>query len=101
MPQTYCALDRSLSGRYVNSSTTGFQALGIQPFSGKAIESQAFLRRKKVTDMVRLLGKMEGKVVKIEEVLFGSGLNVMGNVLLLSDLISLEEEEVAGRIEEK
>lgn len=54
-----------------------------------------------MTDMVRLLGKMEGKVVKIEEVVFGSGLNVMGNVLLLSDLISLEEEGVAGRIEEK
>ncbi|KAK3027558.1 LOW QUALITY PROTEIN: hypothetical protein RJ639_042327 [Escallonia herrerae] len=45
-------------------------------FSGAALESQACLREKKVKDMVKYLSGMEGKVVKIAEVVFATLFNL-------------------------
>uniref|UniRef100_A0A5B7AMB7 (S)-N-methylcoclaurine 3'-hydroxylase isozyme 2 n=1 Tax=Davidia involucrata TaxID=16924 RepID=A0A5B7AMB7_DAVIN len=65
-------------------------------FSGRAIESQACQREKKVMEMVKFLSEMEGKVVKVGEVVFATVFNVLSNVLLSRDFISLEEESVDG-----
>ncbi|KAM3687182.1 hypothetical protein ACB098_10G060900 [Castanea mollissima] len=65
-------------------------------FSGKALESQACLQEKKVMDMVELLGTMEGKVVNIGEVIFATVFNMLSNVLLSRDFISLKDESVGG-----
>ena len=69
-------------------------------FSGKALESQACLQEKKVKEMVELLGTMEGKVVNIGEVIFATVFNVLSNVLLSSDFISLKDESVGGGLKE-
>ena len=111
--------DRGLSGRYVPSvfsymgSEINNLSLGwtlecsgrwkflrtlcrAELFSGKAMESQACLREKKVMDMVELLGTMEGKVVKIGEVIFATVFNMLSNALLSKDFISLKDESVDG-----
>ncbi|KAK6947724.1 Cytochrome P450 [Dillenia turbinata] len=69
-------------------------------FSGKALESQACLREKKVMEMVSFLRKKEGKVVKIGEVVFNTVFNVLSNVLVSRDFVSLEEEMTNGGIKE-
>ncbi|XP_059643413.1 probable (S)-N-methylcoclaurine 3'-hydroxylase isozyme 2 [Cornus florida] len=65
-------------------------------FSGKAIESQACLREKKVRDMVSFLRVKEGKAVKVGEVVFATVFNMLSNVVMSKDFISLEEENVDG-----
>ena len=50
--------------------------------------------------MVGLLGTMEGKVVNIGEVIFATVFNMLSNVLLSSDFISLEDESVDGGLKE-
>ena len=47
-------------------------------------------------DMVELLGTMEGKVVNIGEVIFATVFNMLSNVLLSRDFISLKDESVGG-----
>ncbi|XP_065622747.1 LOW QUALITY PROTEIN: (S)-N-methylcoclaurine 3'-hydroxylase isozyme 1-like [Quercus suber] len=69
-------------------------------FSGKALESQACLQEKKVKEMVELLGTMEGKVVNIGEVIFATVFNMLSNVLLSSDFISLKDESMGGGLKE-
>ncbi|XP_059655805.1 probable (S)-N-methylcoclaurine 3'-hydroxylase isozyme 2 [Cornus florida] len=111
--------DRTLSARYVphvappKSSEVNHLSLGwalecndawkklrsicrTELFSGKAIESQACLREKKIRDMVRFLSVMEGKVVKVGEVIFATVFNMLGNVFISRDFISLEEENLDG-----
>uniref|UniRef100_A0A5B7AP61 (S)-N-methylcoclaurine 3'-hydroxylase isozyme 2 n=1 Tax=Davidia involucrata TaxID=16924 RepID=A0A5B7AP61_DAVIN len=65
-------------------------------FSGRAIESQACLRERKVMEMVKFLSETEGKVVKVGEVVFGTVFNMLSNVFMSKDFISLEEESVDG-----
>lgn len=65
-------------------------------FSGKAIESQACLRERKVMEMVAFLGTMEGMVVKVGEVVFATSYNMLSNVLLSRDFIVLGDESVDG-----
>ena len=111
--------DRGLSGRFVPSVFTHIQSeinnlsLGwslecsgrwkflralcrAELFSGKAMESQACLREKKVMDMVELLGTREGEVVKIGEVIYATVFNMLSNALLSKDFISLKAESVDG-----
>lgn len=67
-------------------------------FSGKAIESQACLRERKVMEMVEFLSRMEGKVVKIGEVVFATVFNMLGNVLMSRDFTRLGEESEEGKM---
>lgn len=67
-------------------------------FSGKAIESQACLRERKVMEMVEFLSRMEGKVVKIGEVVFATVFNMLSNVLMSRDFTRLGEESEEGKM---
>ncbi|XP_059643857.1 probable (S)-N-methylcoclaurine 3'-hydroxylase isozyme 2 [Cornus florida] len=111
--------DRILSARYVPSAvpakSSKFNHLSLgwalecndrwknlrticrtELFSGKAIESQACLREKKVMDMVKFLGGKEGKEVKVGELGFATLFNMLSIVLISRDFISLEKESVDG-----
>ncbi|KAL7188803.1 hypothetical protein ACSBR1_038624 [Camellia fascicularis] len=67
-------------------------------FSGKAIESQACLRERKVMEMVEFFSRMEGKVVKIGEVVFATVFNMLSNVLMSRDFTRLGEESEEGKM---
>lgn len=67
-------------------------------FSGKAIESQACLRERKVMETVEFLSRMEGKVVKIGEVVFATVFNMLSNVLMSRDFTRLGEESEEGKM---
>ncbi|PIA62403.1 hypothetical protein AQUCO_00200420v1 [Aquilegia coerulea] len=62
----------------------------IELFSPKMIESQAYIREVKALDMVRFLRKKEGQVVKIVEVVFGTLVNIFGNLVFSKDVFDLE-----------
>ncbi|KAL2236913.1 (S)-N-methylcoclaurine 3'-hydroxylase isozyme 1-like [Sesamum indicum] len=64
-------------------------------FSNKALEAQACLREKKVAEMVEYLGRKEGEVVKIGEVVFAAVYNTLGNLCFSRDLIGLGDEKMA------
>ncbi|KAA8521984.1 hypothetical protein F0562_012702 [Nyssa sinensis] len=68
-------------------------------FSGKAIESQACLREKKIMDLVKYLSSMEGKVVNVGEVVFATVFNVLSNALLSRDFIVLGVDGVMKGLE--
>ncbi|XP_065870137.1 probable (S)-N-methylcoclaurine 3'-hydroxylase isozyme 2 [Euphorbia lathyris] len=61
-------------------------------FSVKAIESQASLREKKLTEMIEFLRSKQGEVVNIGEVVFATVFNTLSNLLFSKDLIGLEDE---------
>ncbi|KAM3320041.1 putative (S)-N-methylcoclaurine 3'-hydroxylase isozyme 2 [Capsicum chacoense] len=61
-------------------------------FSPKAIESQAALREKKVSEMIDFLRSNKGETVKISEILFGTILNMLGNLFFTKDLCQLDYE---------
>ncbi|KAL3362220.1 hypothetical protein AABB24_014880 [Solanum stoloniferum] len=61
-------------------------------FSGKVLESQAYMREKKVMELVEFLRSKEGQVVNIGELVFATVLNMLSNVLISKDMIHLEEE---------
>lgn len=61
-------------------------------FSPKAIESQAALREKKVSEMIDFLRSNKGETVKISEILFGTILNMLGNLFFSKDLCQLDYE---------
>ncbi|KAH7864131.1 hypothetical protein Vadar_026110 [Vaccinium darrowii] len=65
-------------------------------FSGKAMESQAVLREKKVIEMVEFLRGKEGEVVGIVEVVFATVFNMLSNVMMSRDFIRLGEENLGG-----
>lgn len=67
-------------------------------FSGKALESQARLREKTVMDLVEFLGTMEGKVVKVREVVFATVYNMVSKALISRDLIRLGDGNGDGGI---
>ncbi|XP_049388227.1 probable (S)-N-methylcoclaurine 3'-hydroxylase isozyme 2 [Solanum stenotomum] len=56
-------------------------------FSPKAVESQAALREKKVSEMIHFLRSKKGETVKISEILFGTILNTLGNLFFSKDLV--------------
>ncbi|KAK6794413.1 hypothetical protein RDI58_007866 [Solanum bulbocastanum] len=61
-------------------------------FSPKAVESQAALRKKKVSEMIDFLSSRKGKTVKISEILFGAILNTLGNLFFSKYLCDLDYE---------
>ncbi|KAF9668321.1 hypothetical protein SADUNF_Sadunf15G0116600 [Salix dunnii] len=64
-------------------------------FSATAIESQAVLREKKIEEMVEFIGRREGEVVRIGEVVFAIVFNTIANLLFSVDLIGLEDDGAA------
>lgn len=65
-------------------------------FSGKVLESQACLRGKKVMELVEFLRSKEGQVVNLGELVFATVLNMLSNVLISKDMVSLEKETEDG-----
>ncbi|EEF48750.1 probable (S)-N-methylcoclaurine 3'-hydroxylase isozyme 2 [Ricinus communis] len=113
--------DRLLSGRYI-PATTPYEdnvldriALVWNPscsdqwkflramcrselFSAKAIESQATLREKKLTEMLDFLTSKQGQIVNIGEVVFTTAFNTISNLLFSKDLLSFEDQGNAGEL---
>lgn len=113
--------DRTLSGRYVphvapakslelNNLSLGWtlecneywrnlRAISRgELFSNTAMSSFACIREKKVMEMIKLLCKLHGKVVKIREVTFAVVFNIVSNILVSKDLINLEDESLSGEM---
>ncbi|TMW89785.1 hypothetical protein EJD97_016624 [Solanum chilense] len=67
-------------------------------FSGKVLESQTYLREKKVMELVEFLRSKEGQVVNIGELVFATVLNMLSNVLISKDMVNLEKETEDGGI---
>ncbi|KAG5616873.1 hypothetical protein H5410_016697 [Solanum commersonii] len=61
-------------------------------FSLKAVESQAALREKKVSEMIHFLRSRKGETVKISEIMFATILNTLGNLFFSKDLCDLDYE---------
>ena len=55
-------------------------------------------REKKVSEMLEFVGKMQGQVVKIRDLVSAAVFNMLGNVLVSRDLIGLEDESVNGEV---
>ncbi|XP_050221239.1 probable (S)-N-methylcoclaurine 3'-hydroxylase isozyme 2 [Mercurialis annua] len=62
-------------------------------FSAKAVESQASLREKKVSEMMDFLSKKQGEVVNIGEIVFTTAFNTISNLLFSKDLLSYEDHQ--------
>ncbi|XP_060211636.1 probable (S)-N-methylcoclaurine 3'-hydroxylase isozyme 2 [Lycium barbarum] len=114
--------DRMLSGRYVachirvkgsrlHNLSTGLleecdeywksirTIYRAELFSTKALESQVSMRENKVTEMIQHLAKTQlGQVIKIRDVVFVTALNVLGNLILSTDLIDFEGKGVGERM---
>ncbi|KAF3448493.1 hypothetical protein FNV43_RR09206 [Rhamnella rubrinervis] len=113
--------DRNLSGRYVphvapaKSPLLNNLSLGWvgecneywrnlrtvcrgELFSSKSITSQACIREKKVSEMLELVGKMQGQVVKIRDLVSAVVFNMLSNVLVSRDLIDLKNESLNGEV---
>ncbi|KAF5780010.1 putative cytochrome P450 [Helianthus annuus] len=58
--------------------------------SGKALESGAKMREKKVMEMVKYLASKEGQDIVIKDVVFVTAMNNLGNALLSIDLVDYE-----------
>ncbi|KAL5549039.1 hypothetical protein UlMin_004270 [Ulmus minor] len=65
-------------------------------FSAKALGSQASIREKKAMEMLRLVGKREGEMVKIREFAFATIFNMMSDILVSKDLLDFEMESING-----
>ncbi|GJT98271.1 cytochrome P450 [Tanacetum coccineum] len=63
-----------------------------QMFSAKALDAQSKLRNEKMTQMLDFLNSNQGKVVKIEEVVFTTLFNTMSNILFSKDFLDLKDE---------
>ncbi|KAK9070136.1 hypothetical protein SSX86_010536 [Deinandra increscens subsp. villosa] len=70
----------------------------VELFSAKAIEAQSNLRNEKLAHMLSFLNNNQGKVVKIEELVFTTLINTLSNILFSKDFLDLEDEETAHRL---
>ncbi|GKE90582.1 cytochrome P450, partial [Tanacetum coccineum] len=61
-------------------------------FSVKAIGDQSKMRREKVAEMMDFLEQKQGKVVRVEEVVFTTMFNTMSNILFSKDFLNLNDE---------
>ncbi|PWA39552.1 cytochrome P450 [Artemisia annua] len=68
----------------------------VEIFSPKAIEAQSDLRNKKLVQMLDFLTITEGKVVKIEEVVFTTLFNTMSNILFSKDFLDLKGDHTTA-----
>ncbi|XP_076953918.1 putative (S)-N-methylcoclaurine 3'-hydroxylase isozyme 2 [Bidens hawaiensis] len=64
-------------------------------FSAKAIEAQSKLRNEKLSHMLDFLNSNQGKVVKIEELVFTTLINTLSNILFSKDFLDLKDEKTA------
>nr|I3V6B1.1 RecName: Full=(S)-N-methylcoclaurine 3'-hydroxylase-like protein; AltName: Full=Cytochrome P450 80BX [Papaver somniferum]AFK73713.1 cytochrome P450 [Papaver somniferum] len=114
------AHDRTLCGRYVfqsfrvknhvensivwNECNETWKKLRkvcrTQLFTQKMIENQAEVREIKTMEMVKYLKKNEGIEVKIVEVIFGTLVNMFGNLIFSQDIFKLGDES-SGSLEMK
>ncbi|XP_026389058.1 (S)-N-methylcoclaurine 3'-hydroxylase isozyme 1-like [Papaver somniferum] len=69
-------------------------------FTQKMIESQADIRESKAMEMVKYLKKNEGNEVKIVEVVFGTLVNIFGNLIFSQNIFKLGDES-SGSVEMK
>ncbi|KAI3956365.1 hypothetical protein MKW92_033068 [Papaver armeniacum] len=112
--------DRILSGRYVYQSFRLEEHVKVsmvwsdcnetwnklrkvcrtELFSQKMIESQAEVRECKATEMVEYLKKNEGNEVKIIEVIFGTLVNIFGNLIFSQNIFELGDEN-SGSVDMK
>nr|Q9FXW4.1 RecName: Full=Probable (S)-N-methylcoclaurine 3'-hydroxylase isozyme 2; AltName: Full=Cytochrome P450 80B2 [Coptis japonica]BAB12433.1 (S)-N-methylcoclaurine-3'-hydroxylase [Coptis japonica] len=69
-------------------------------FTPKMIESQSEIREAKAREMVKFLRGKEGEVVKIVEVVFGTLVNIFGNLIFSKDVFDLEDP-TGGSVELK
>lgn len=67
-------------------------------FSRKAIQSQACIREQKVSEMLEIVRKMQGREVNLKNVAFATIYNIMSNILVSRDLVNLEHEILRGEI---
>lgn len=67
-------------------------------FSSKAIQSQACIREQKVSEMLEIVRKMQGREVNLKNVAFATIYNIMSNILVSRDLVNLEHEILRGEI---
>ncbi|XP_057950578.1 probable (S)-N-methylcoclaurine 3'-hydroxylase isozyme 2 [Malania oleifera] len=63
-------------------------------------ESQLELREKKVREMVGVLGKKEGEVVNLGEIVFATAFNTISNIIFSKDLTNLERRGAGEEFEE-
>ncbi|XP_076881380.1 (S)-N-methylcoclaurine 3'-hydroxylase isozyme 1-like [Bidens hawaiensis] len=70
----------------------------LELFSAKAIEAQSNLRSEKLTHMLDYLNNTQGKVVKIEELIFTTLINTLSNILFSKDFLDLKDEEAAHQL---
>ncbi|PWA84185.1 cytochrome P450 [Artemisia annua] len=68
----------------------------VELFSPKAIEAQSDLRNKKLVQLLDFLKITEGKVVKIEEVVFTTLFNTMSNILFSKDFLDLKGDHTTA-----
>ncbi|GJS18947.1 cytochrome P450 [Tanacetum coccineum] len=61
-------------------------------FSVKAIGDQSKMRSEKVAEMMDFLEQKQGKVVRVEEVVFTTMFNTMSNILFSKDFLNLNDE---------
>ncbi|GMN32340.1 hypothetical protein TIFTF001_003622 [Ficus carica] len=67
-----------------------------QLFLGKAIETQAYLRKEKVRKMIKYIISNEGKPLKVRDIPLAMTFNMVGNTLMSTDLINFEQESEDG-----
>ncbi|KAI3705807.1 hypothetical protein L1987_76049 [Smallanthus sonchifolius] len=67
-------------------------------FSAKAIEAQSNLRNEKLAHMLDFLNNTQGKVVKIEELIFTTLINTLSNILFRKDFLDLNDDKTAHRL---
>ncbi|GKA37838.1 cytochrome P450, partial [Tanacetum coccineum] len=60
--------------------------------SVKAIEAQSKLRSEKLTQMRDFLEQKQGKVVRIDDVVFTTAFNTLSNIIFSKDFLSLNDE---------
>ncbi|KAK9075283.1 hypothetical protein SSX86_003606 [Deinandra increscens subsp. villosa] len=70
----------------------------LELFSVKAIEAQSNLRNEKLAHMLNFLNKNQGKVVKVEELIFTTLINTLSNILFSKDFLHLNDEETSHRL---
>ncbi|KAL0351867.1 UNVERIFIED_CONTAM: putative (S)-N-methylcoclaurine 3'-hydroxylase isozyme 2 [Sesamum calycinum] len=61
-------------------------------FSSKAMETNAWIRKAKVTEMVSRIRAKEGEVVNLEDLMFATLANIISNVLTSRDLFDVKNE---------
>ncbi|KAL6005596.1 hypothetical protein ACLOJK_006166 [Asimina triloba] len=61
----------------------------MELFGPKMMQAQAVVREQKVSELVGLLRRKEGEMVKLGELVFGTIFNVLGNLIFSADVIDL------------